>query len=65
MKQYKIPQSFKFSEQTMCALRKLAKLPIYGTKTRVLESLVFEKAEELNISRRNSDNGKNSKSSTK
>lgn len=69
MRQFKIPHSFQFSKHTAIALKKLAKLPAYGTMTRVIEILVSEKANELGIKigRNNNsgnDNGKNSESPT-
>lgn len=53
MGQTKIPHSFKFSKQVTAALERLAELPAYGNKTRVLESLVWREAEALHIIKNN------------
>jgi hypothetical protein len=59
----KIAHSFKFSDKVTKALAKLAKIPSYGSKTGVIEALVWEKACELSIvkspgcnNNRNTDN---------
>jgi len=47
----KIQHSFKLSDKVAKALTKLAEIPTYGSKTGVIEALVWEKALELSIAK--------------
>jgi hypothetical protein len=65
----KIQHSFKLSDKVTKALTKLAKIPTYGSKTGVIEALIWEKAVELGIVQpagcNNRNNNANSESSTR